>query len=296
MHPNNPAGQYGVPNMNPAPGSSPAANDPRATAGASYSGHAIGTIDNPGQMMPSAPAAFAQVGGQPQRFINTTAAQAGLQAYEHKPDVFTMAQWQGIRTVLGGPMHGSLWLAYRLAELSNYELDFIIDNSLSMNQLDGMLHPETGRCMSRLEEAIYRLSNIADLLSYIPVKGITLRNLGDNHAPAVINCQATPQEISKQIKNYLDRVNCSPRTSNTPLYTALYTSINENSRSSNPRIIYVLNDGKPNHGGTAADVCTLLQSGRTHEKNPVCLIACTDDQRSIGWMENADNIDRRPCR
>ena len=292
MYPNNPSGQYGVPNVNPVPGSSPAASDHRATVGASYSGHTIGTIDSPGQMMPSAPEAFAQAGGQPQRFINTTAAQAGLQAYEHKPDVFTTAQWQGIRTVLGGPMQGSLWLAYRLAELSNYELDFIVDNSLSMNQRDGMLNPETGRSMSRLEEAIYRLSNIADLLSYIPVKGITLRNLADNHAPAIINCQAAPQEISSQIKNYLDHVYCSARTSNTPLYTALHTSLSENRRSSNPRIIYVLNDGEPNRGGTAADVCSLLQSGRTYEKNPVCLIACTDERQSIGWMENADNIDR----
>ena len=187
-------------------------------------------------------------------------------------------------------MEGSLWLAHRLAALSNYELDFIIDNSLSMNQRDGMRNPETGLIMSRLEEAIHRLSNIADLLSYIPVKGITLRTLSGDHTPVDIGCHAPPHEIAGQIKDYLEYVNRSPRTSNTPLYTALFTSLNENRNSPNPRIIYVLNDGKPHSGGGPESVYQLLRDGRCGEKNPVCLIACTDDQKSIAWMNDADEI------
>ncbi len=285
--------------MDPAPGGQLPGASPRLPTETNYSGHTIGTVSGDSQIMPSSQGVSFQPSAQrsitPQGgagYHPTTATQADIRAYEHGPDVFTKAQWDGIRTVLGGPMQGSLWLAYRLAVLSNYELDFIIDNSSSMNQYDGMRNPETNLSMTRLEEAIYRLSNIADLLSYIPVKGITLRNLSGNHSPATINCQASPQKISSQIKDYLDQVYKSPRSSTTPLYTALLSSIEENKKSSNPRIIYVLNDGEPNSRGRASDVCDLLQRGRNHEKNPVCLIACTDDERSIGWMNDADNIER----
>ena len=283
MYPNN----FRVPNAGHVAGTQPAAGPAhQPAAAANYSGHTIGPTAD-GQQRFMVPTQSTTAGStNPFR----AESQAGIRAFEQGPAEFTPDQWRGIRSVLGGPMEGSLWLAHRLASLSNYELAFIIDNSLSMNQRDGMRNPETGLIMSRLEEAIHRLSNIADLLSYIPVKGITLRTLSGDHTPVIIDCQAPPLEIAGQIKNYLEFVNRSPRTSNTPLYTALATSLNENRNSPNPRIIYVLNDGMPNSGGGPDSVCHLLRDGRCGEKNPVCLIACTDDQKSIAWMENADEI------
>lgn len=283
MYPNN----FRVPNAGHVAGTQPAAGPAhQPAAAANYSGHTIGPTAD-GQQRFMVPTQSTTAGStNPFR----AESQAGIRAFEQGPAEFTPDQWRGIRSILGGPMEGSLWLAHRLAALSNYELDFIIDNSLSMNQRDGMRDPETGLIMSRLEEAIHRLGNIADLLSYIPVKGITLRTLSGDHTPVVIGCHAPPHEIAGQIKDYLESVKRSPRTSNTPLYTALATSLNENRDSPDPRIIYVLNDGKPNSGGGPADVCQLLGAGRCGEKNPVCLIACTDDRKSIAWMKDADEI------
>ena len=278
MYPNN----FRVPNAGHAAGTQPAAGAaPQPAAAVNYSGHTIGPTADGQQrfMVPS-------TSTNPFR----AESQAGMRAFEQGPAEFTPEQWRGIRSVLGGPMEGSLWLAPRLAALSDYELDFIIDNSLSMNQRDGMRNPETGLLMTRLEEAIHRLSNIADLLSYIPVKGITLRTLSGDHTPVVIGCHAPPHEIAGQIKDYLESVHRSPRTSNTPLYTALATSLNENRDSPNPRIIYVLNDGMPNSGGGPDVVCQLLRDGRCGEKNPIVMIACTDDRKSIAWMDEADEI------
>lgn len=298
-----------IPGANPLRGArSSSDHSSGATAGVSYAGHTIGPAGDSGQMMPPSQGAFVQASEQQQRFMASTqfgaagsqsqstnpftteAFQAGMRSFEQGPKEFTQAQWLGIRTVLGGPMEGSLWLARRLAVLRNYELDFIIDNSLSMNQYDGMCNPETGLVMSRIEEAIYRLGNIGDLLSYIPVKGITLRTLSGEHTPVAINCQAPPHEISAQIKSYLEFVNTGPRTTNTPLFTALSTSLEENRNSPNPRIIYVLNDGMPNSGGGPYQVCDLLRTSRCGEKNPVCLIACTGDRESVAWMNDADRI------
>lgn len=295
MYPKDYSAQPPHPSMPPAPGGQLPGASHQAPAGTTYSGHTIGMVSGNSQIMSPPPGASFQPPAQrsitPAAPYATTASEAGMRAYEQGPEVFTKEQWDGIRTVLGGPMQGSLWLAYRLASLSEYELDFIIDNSVSMNKYDGMRDPETNSPMTRLQEAIYRLGNIAELLSYIPVKGITLRNLSDNHVPEIINCQAPPpQEISNQIKGYLNRVYLSPRSPTTPLYTALLASIQENVSSSNPRIIYVLNDGQPNGRGNSSDVCNLLERGRIHEKNPVCLIACTDDEDSIGWMNSADSI------
>ena len=271
-----------IPNTGYPARTQPAAGpDQQEPAAVDYSGHTVGnTADGQPRFIPQS---------QPTNPFRAE-SQAGMRAFEQVPPEFTPEQWRGIRSVLGGPMEGSLWLAPRLAALSNYELDFIIDNSLSMNQRDGMRNPETGLIMSRLEEAIHRLSNIADLLSYIPVKGITLRTLLGDHTPVVIDCQAPPLKIAGQIKNYLECVHRGPRTSNTPLYTALATSLNENYNSPNPRIIYVLNDGMPNSGGNADAVCQLLTDGRCGEKNPIVMIACTDDRKSIAWMEKADAI------
>lgn len=237
-----------------------------------------------------------QSSGDKQNFIHSDQTGAAMLESSHSRNVshspmdrfqsqFSSYQQQGINNILGGPAQGSLWLAYRLGALKNYELDFIIDNSASMDTRDGMVNPETRRKMTRLEEACSRLEQVADLLSYIPVKGITIRSFSQQFPP--INLAAKPDDIAQQIKNDLYEISQGRRIGSTPLYPTLIQSLSEDTQ--NARIIYVFNDGEPNSGGTAADVCSMLKN-RNAERNPVCLIACTDDEDSIGWMNDADSL------
>ena len=200
---------------------------------------------------------------------------------------FSPDQQRAIERVLGGSIKGSTWLAYRLAALKNYELNFIIDNSASMDTPDGMVHPDVSVKMTRLEEACYRLSNIADLLAHIPVMGIKIQSFSQVFPP--IDIQRAPAEIASQMKGYLNTILTSPRLNSTPLYPAMSESIKEtaNSPQSPPRIIYVFNDGEPNVGGSKDNVCDLLRY-RVAERNPVCLVACTDSDSAVGWMNKAD--------
>ncbi|MGO0308527.1 hypothetical protein ACTL6P_18380 [Endozoicomonas acroporae] len=189
--------------------------------------------------------------------------------------------------MLGGSINGSTWLAYRLAALKNYELHFIIDNSMSMDTQDGMVHPEVGVKMSRFEEAVYRLSHVADLLAHIPVMGIKIQSFTQEFPP--IDTGGTPAEVAMQMKRCLDTIFMAERLPSTPLYPAMLKSIEESERSpkSPPRIIYVFNDGEPNNGGSKEHIFELLKH-RKAERSPVCLVACTDVDSSVEWMNEAD--------
>ncbi|WP_257265276.1 hypothetical protein [Endozoicomonas sp. ONNA2] len=201
---------------------------------------------------------------------------------------FTPEQQRGIKDVLGGPISGSTWLAYRLADLKNYKIHFIIDNSISMNERDGMVNPETGTRMSRLQEATYRLENVADLLAYIPVKGINIQSFSKKFPP--IDIRGTPAETSAQIKRCLREIgSVGNRHNSTPLFRDMREIIRESERSvqSPPSIIYVFNDGEPNDGGTKEDIYQLLKD-RKAERSPVCLVACTSTPSAIEWMDEAD--------
>ncbi|USE37548.1 hypothetical protein [Endozoicomonas sp. SCSIO W0465] len=206
---------------------------------------------------------------------------------ERFQQAFTTDQQRAIKEVLGGSIKGSTWLAYRLAALKNYELHFIIDNSASMDTQDGMVHPEAGIKMTRLQEACYRLSNIADLLAYIPVMGIKIQSFSQDFLP--IDTSRTPAEVAAQMKGCLENIAMAPRYHSTPLYPALLHSVKESEISSQspPRIIYVFNDGEPNTGGSKEQVCQLLRD-RKAERSPVCLVACTDSESAVGWMNEAD--------
>ncbi|MGI2028383.1 hypothetical protein [Endozoicomonas acroporae] len=200
---------------------------------------------------------------------------------------FTPEQQCAIKQVLGGSINGSTWLAYRLAALKNYELHFIIDNSMSMDIQDGMVHPEVGVKMTRFEEAVYRLSHVADLLAHIPVMGIKIQSFTQEFPP--IDTGGTPAEVAMQMKRCLDSIFMAKRLPSTPLYPAMLKSIEESERSvqSPPRIIYVFNDGEPNKGGSKEHIFELLKH-RKAERSPVCLVACTDVDSSVEWMNEAD--------
>ncbi|WP_257293888.1 hypothetical protein [Endozoicomonas sp. YOMI1] len=200
---------------------------------------------------------------------------------------FTPEQQCAISKVLGGSINGSIWLAYRLAALKNYELHFIIDNSISMDTRDGMVHPVTEMKMTRLEEAVYRLGNVADLLAHIPVMGIKIQSFTEEFLP--IDTRGTPAAIAMQMKRCLDSILWGGRESSTPLYPAMLRTIKESERSpqSPPRIIYVFNDGEPNEGGSKDRIFDLLQH-RKPERSPVCLVACTSVRPAVKWMNEAD--------
>ncbi len=202
-------------------------------------------------------------------------------------EAFTPEQRSAISEVLGGPIKGSIWLAYRLAALKNYELHFIIDNSISMDTRDGIMHPFYRTKLTRLEEAVYRLSNVADLLAHIPVKGIKIESFSVKFPP--IDTRGTPAGVAMQMKSCLERILLEEREPSTPLYPAMEKIVRESERSPNspPRIIYVFNDGEPNKGGTKDRIFKLLRN-RQAERSPVCLVACTEVRSAVKWMNEAD--------
>ena len=204
-----------------------------------------------------------------------------------------VAKQEAINQFFQERLAGSHWLAYRLASLRHYELDFIIDNSRSMDIRDGMKDPETGRKMSRLEEAVYRLEQIAKIVSWIDVKGIRLRTLSKGFKPYIVQTDISPENTEREIRGYLEEVMAKERARSTPLLGALTRSIVEEA-TTHPRIIYVLNDGMPtcseSSGDGAVRQIRQLLADRPDEQYPICLIACTDDEDSIAWMNEVDDL------
>ncbi|MTI14227.1 vWA domain-containing protein [Sansalvadorimonas verongulae] len=203
-----------------------------------------------------------------------------LNAFIEDPD-----KSQGIQKVLHDN-GGGQWLAYRLRVLSNYEVEFVIDNRYSMATPDGMYGPDR-RQMTRFEELKFRLGNMVRLLTYLPIRKITLRTF--NSAPVEFSYAQNerPDQLYHAIHQFIQTIVLDH--SSTPLNGILHSLMQS---SPAPKVIYLFTDGEPNDAGGTDEFCRRVTE-RNPEKFPLCIIACTGDDDCMKWL---NKLDRKAAR
>jgi hypothetical protein len=194
-----------------------------------------------------------------------------------------------------------LGMVNKLMMLTNYKLDFLVDDSGSMSNatdveaidatepvktlIRGRLgrEPKAGDKMSRLEEAEDRLHIMAGILAYIPVEYMQVRFLNDRK-PLVLNrTDLTPEEFETQSHDAIRKRFAGLRLGSTPVRDPLQTGFDYPGIWSH----YLFNDGEPNEGGRA--IADQIIRRKKPEDHCLTLLSCTNQDEETAWMKLVDS-------
>ncbi len=186
-----------------------------------------------------------------------------------------------------------LGLLNKLLGLSEWDLNFIVDDSGSMSMDTDSMRSDfgpymmahymkkTGR-MTRWEEVQDRLHCLIDILSYIPVPKVTITFMNRANVILLVHSGETPDVYKEGAHKQIISVFASGPSGGTPTDSALKKSLD-----SSPRALhYVFTDGAPNNGG--ASVEKVVASRKDPSLAPITFISCTDDDAATEWMKGID--------
>ncbi len=193
----------------------------------------------------------------------------------------------------------------KLRALSQYNLNFIIDDSGSMKTPTELLmttatpyvrnrsHRFLGaygdpRYMTRYEEAENRLHIMFDLLAYIPTGPINISYLNNQLVVTLIRQGQTPADFAALAHQEISKIFSADPKYGTPTYTALYKVF-----YGNPGVLtmhYLFTDGVPSGGPneTVAKVSDLIKNRPNPFYNALTLISCTDVDSECEWMKEIE--------
>lgn len=196
-----------------------------------------------------------------------------------------------------------LGMITKLMMLTNYKLDFIIDDSASMNSLTDVealeatdpvktvirnrlrRDPRPGDKMSRFEEAENRLHIMMDILAYIPVEHMQVRFL--NHNKTLIldrtgkSLEIFQTYVHSVIHNEFEIA--GRQLASTPVRSALKAGFDAPGKWSH----FLFNDGEPNE--TGAVIAQQIINRKNPENHALTLISCTNNDSETAWMKAVDS-------
>ena len=192
----------------------------------------------------------------------------------------------------------------KLMALQLYRLDFIIDDSGSMNgpsdvsmaEATPFLFPggavsyDKRQRMTRWQEAENRLHILVDILSFIPVPCLEIHFLNASNFISLPRVGKDPVIFQLEAHDIIHRTFSSIDVKyKTPTHRVLSTAIQQAALHPEPTIIYFFTDGLPSDASTES-VSQLL----IHRPNPqhcaITLISCSDNDDEVDWMKEVEEI------
>jgi hypothetical protein len=192
-------------------------------------------------------------------------------------------------------------LINKLLMLTEYKLDFIIDDSGSMinnytdvdaleaseptrtaikNRLGRI--PSPGEKMNRIEEAEDRLHILIDILAYIPIDHIQIRFLNSPTVLVLDRRNKTPEQYQAYAHQAIRTQFSMLNFKGTPVSNALKIGFDYPGKWSH----YLFNDGEPNEGGKA--IAYQIKNRNNPQLHPLTLISCTNNDKDTEWMKHVD--------
>jgi hypothetical protein len=239
---------------------------------------------------------------QPIQFSDTTIAAMNalkndeflkkFQAHEH----WDMSNLLDKITLLFRQHEVPIGLLNKLLVLSEYEINFIIDDSGSMeNESDALLNqasvyiqnkvkPNYQIHMTRWQEAEDRLHVMLDILAYIPTQKITISFLNRAQKIELTHSYKTPEEFAAQAHREVSRAFQSPPQGRTPIYQKLQQAFTYSTSNTCHKLF---TDGEPSDA-TIERVTRLILSRPNPKANPLTLISCTNDTQATTWMKEIE--------
>jgi len=172
-------------------------------------------------------------------------------------------------------------LTNKLMMLSEFaSLEFIIDDSGSMQMQSDTINPITKRANTRWGEAQERLKEMIEILAYVPFQQIGIEFLNRKDRIALARNGRDPKTFLADANAQIDAVFARPPAGTTPALEKLQESFMRGQGASIAR--YFFGDGLPNGGITAINEITkILKNRSSPEMNPMTFISCTNEDEAV---------------
>lgn len=173
-----------------------------------------------------------------------------------------------------------------LTALVQYWVRILVDDSGSMGNDTDTLRPDgSGRHYTRWEEVKIRLMEMVEILAHIPSLGIEIRALNRSDVIRIPREGGlTPEEFVRVVSVEVDRFFATPPDGRTPIMKAL-----KKLDQKDHEIVYLFSDGVPDGGPDEVnDICDYLKKRKNPQLRPIVLLACTNEDASVAWMEDVE--------
>lgn len=184
-------------------------------------------------------------------------------------------------------------LLNKLLALSEYHLNFIIDDSGSMVSKTDALCKDGGPFMSqvlknqsgpmtRWQEVEDRLHVMMELLAYIPSNSITIHFLNRSDHLVLTHTKKTPDQFAQEAHAKISELFRKGPNGGTPLFSKLREAFTS---TQSPTMHYLFTDGEPSDA-TIEDLSKLILSRSNPQMNPLTLMSCTNEDAT--WMKEIE--------
>lgn len=181
-------------------------------------------------------------------------------------------------------------LTNKLMMLSEFQsLEFIIDDSGSMQMNTDTFDVRTNKPISRWVEAQRRLKDMVEVIAYVPFEQIGIEFLNRKDRISLKRDGKTPKDFVDSSYRTIDAIFARGPAGTTPALEKIQESLIRGQGVNIAR--YFFGDGLPNGGQRAVDeIVNILRNRADPEQNPVTFVSCTDDDAAVEWMKNAEEV------
>jgi hypothetical protein len=168
-------------------------------------------------------------------------------------------------------------------------LEFIIDDSGSMQCTTDTNDPVTRKPLTRWQEAQMRLKEMIEILAYVPFNCIVIEFLNRRDQIVLTRQRRTPMDFMFDAIAQIESVFARGPAGTTPALEKLQASLHRGQGKSIAR--YFFGDGVPNGGERAQrEIVTILKNRQDPAANPITFISCTNEDDQVEWMKDAEEI------
>ena len=168
-------------------------------------------------------------------------------------------------------------------------LEFIIDDSGSMQCSTDALDPVTRKPTSRWREAQLRLRELIEILAYVPFNQIVIEflNRRDRISLGRRRGGRDPAAFVRDAHSEIDAAFARAPAGTTPALEKLRESLVRGRGRSIAR--YFFGDGAPDGGVRAQEeIVSILRHRADPSSNPITFVSCTNEDDQVEWMKDAE--------
>ncbi|GKZ00149.1 hypothetical protein MPSEU_000968200 [Mayamaea pseudoterrestris] len=181
-------------------------------------------------------------------------------------------------------------LMNKLIMLTEFDsLEFIVDDSGSMQCASDTTDPVTRQPNTRWKEAKDRLKDMIEILAYVPFNQIGIEFLNRQDRISLTRQGRDPKTFLADAFGQIESVFARGPSGTTPALEKLKDSFGRGQGASIAR--YFFGDGVPNGGVQAVqEIIKLLKHRPNPSGNPVTFLSCTNDDKDVEWMKDAEEV------
>merc|ERR1719281_433245 len=181
-------------------------------------------------------------------------------------------------------------LMNKLMMLSEYaSLEFIIDDSGSMQMQSDTINPITRKPNTRWQEAHQRLKEMLEILAYVPFNQIGIEFLNRKDRITLKRNGMSPENFLQAASQQVDAQFSRGPTGTTPALEKLQESFLRGQGVSIAR--YFFGDGLPNGGRRAIqEIVRIVKNRQDPQSNPLTFISCTNEDEAVEWMKDCEEV------